>query len=188
MSYDAYDAIRTILLAIGEDPAREGLRETPGRVVRSWNRLFEGYLMDPAVICKDFDGEDYDEMVLMRNIEFFSTCEHHMLPFTGIAHIAYIPTERGRVLGASKLPRLLDVFARRLQIQERICVQVTTAINDNIPNRGAACILIAKHDCMMCRGVEKMGVEMVTSSLKGAFKEDPATRMELMMAINMRLL
>lgn len=165
----AVDALRTLILAIGDDPDREGLRETPARVLKSYNQLFGGYRQDPATLLTIFEDDTCDEMVILRNIEFHSTCEHHMLPFIGVAHIAYIPN--GRVVGISKLARLLEVYTRRLQIQERITEQVTAALDEYLRPRGSACVLESKHLCMTCRGVNKQQSTMITSSLTGAFRE-----------------
>lgn len=175
------DNIRRILQYIGEDPNREGLRETPDRVVRSYAELFAGYKQDPADIFKTFDGDGYDEIVLLKDIEIHSMCEHHMLPFIGRAHVAYIPD--GKVIGLSKLARLVDIFARRLQIQEKLTTQVTEALNANLRPRGAACVIEAKHLCVSCRGVQKQHSSMVTSSLTGAFKEEHSARQELLTLI-----
>uniref|UniRef100_A0A6M3XPD7 GTP cyclohydrolase I n=1 Tax=viral metagenome TaxID=1070528 RepID=A0A6M3XPD7_9ZZZZ len=176
--------VTRIIEYLGEDPTREGLKGTPLRVVASWKQLFGGYTQNPKDLFKTFAAQGYDQMVLLRDIEFHSTCEHHMLPFSGKAHVAYIPSKGGRVLGVSKLARLVDVFARRLQIQERIGDQVTAAIMENLNPLGAACILEAKHLCMVCRGVQKQNSVMMTSSLKGLFLEDSdngrAARAELM--------
>jgi GTP cyclohydrolase I len=160
--------IQYILKCIGEDPNREGLLDTPDRVVKSWDELFAGYNQNPQDFITTFsEVENYDEMVLLRNIEFYSFCEHHVLPFTGHGHIAYMPDKR--VIGISKLARLLDLYARRLQIQERIGQQVVAALDKHLQPRGSACILVAQHGCMSCRGVRKMNSEMVTSSLSGIF-------------------
>lgn len=174
----ADDIIIRQLQFIGEDPAREGLRETPVRVLRAWKEQYAGYAQDPSQILKSFKDGACDEMVLLKDIEFYSTCEHHMLPFYGKAHVAYIPN--GRVVGVSKLARLLDVYARRLQIQERICQQVTSTLMDQLRPKGAACIIEAQHFCMKSRGVQKQDSVMVTSSLKGVFLERPEARAELM--------
>lgn len=174
------DNIRRLLQYIGEDPDRAGLAETPDRVVRSYSELFGGYKKDPASVFKTFD-EPCDEMILCRNIEFASTCEHHMLPFLGTAHIAYIPN--GKVIGLSKLARLLEVYSRRLQIQERIGIQITGALNEHLQPLGSACVLEAKHLCMSCRGVNKQHSEMVTSSLTGVFRTQSETRHELFQLI-----
>jgi len=170
--------VRRVLEYIGEEPDREGLLETPDRVVRSWEQLYGGYGKDPKAILKVFEEDTSDEMVVLKDIEFYSTCEHHMIPFFGKAHIAYIPN--GKVVGISKLARLLEVFARRLQIQERLCQQVTKVLMEELGAKGAACVLEAQHLCMLARGVEKQNSVMVTSSTVGAFRDDPATRAEFM--------
>lgn len=174
------DNIRRILQHIGDDPEREGLRETPLRVMKSHQHLFSGYGKDPADVMKVFEdgGEDYDQMVLLKDIEFFSTCEHHMQPFFGRAHIAYIPDKK--VLGISKLARLLEVFSRRLQIQERLTTQVADALMEHLEPKGAAVIIEAKHFCMVARGVEKQNSVMTTSALRGAFMTDATARSEFM--------
>jgi GTP cyclohydrolase IA len=175
------DAVVRLLQYIGEDPKREGLKGTPSRVVRSYAELFGGYQQDPADVMRVFQDGACDEMVVLRDIEFQSTCEHHMLPFLGTAHVAYIPD--GKVIGISKLARILDIYARRLQIQERLCEQVTTALNTHLSPKGAACVLEAKHLCMTCRGVGKQHSVMVTSSLTGVFRE-PAVRSEFLNMIH----
>jgi GTP cyclohydrolase I len=182
MTIEAMKAVETLLGYISEDPQREGLKDTPLRVVRSYDQIFGGYLLNPADEMKVFEDGACDEMVLLKEIEFYSVCEHHMQPFFGKAHIAYIPN--GRVIGVSKLARVLDIYARRLQIQERICQQVVSALMEHLQPKGAACILEAKHFCMVCRGVQKQNSVMVTSSLEGVFKRDPATRQELYSLIN----
>lgn len=176
--------ISTLLKALGEDPNRDGLLETPSRVVKSWEELFSGYKSNPAEVFKTFEADGYDELVLLKDCEFFSTCEHHMLPFYGRAHIAYIPNKK--VIGLSKLARLLEIYSRRLQIQERIGLQVVSALMRNLKCRGAACIIEAEHFCMRARGVEKQNSLVVTSSLAGAFKKNPLTRAELMGLIGWR--
>lgn len=178
---DLQKAIYELLRSIGDNPDREGLRETPERVVKSWQELYAGYTMHEKDVFKVFEDGACDEMVLLKDIEFFSTCEHHMLPFFGTAHIAYIPN--GKVIGVSKLARLLEVFSRRLQIQERIGQQVTAALDQYLEPKGSACVLQAKHLCMTCRGVAKQNSVMVTSSLTGGFKSNPAGRAELMALI-----
>lgn len=175
------DLVKYILIAIGEDPNREGLLKTPDRVVRSWNEIFGGYKIDPASVFTTFDADGYNELVLLKNIEFYSTCEHHMLSFSGRAHIGYIAKDR--VVGISKLARLLDIYARRLQIQERIGQQVTAAIMKYLNPEGAACIIEAEHLCMRCRGVEKQNSIMVTNSLTGVFLTESSARAELMSLI-----
>ncbi len=163
---------------IGEDPNREGLLDTPARCVKSWNALYGGYKERPEDVMRTFVEGACDEMVVLKDIEIYSTCEHHMLPFYGKAHIAYIPD--GKVIGVSKLARLLDIYARRLQIQERIGQQVTDALMTHLKPRGAACVIEAQHLCMRARGVQKQGSMMITSSLTGVFREDAATRAEFM--------
>jgi len=167
---------------IGEDPNREGLKETPNRIVRAWNEIFSGYHKSPEDILTVFDADGYDQMIVSRNIEMYSMCEHHMLPFFGRAHVAYIPGKR--IIGISKLARLVDIYARRLQIQERIGEQVTTALMQYLKPKGAACIIEARHLCMMMRGCSKQNSVMITSSLKGIFLDDSdqghAARNELM--------
>lgn len=170
--------LREQLTYIGEDPDREGLKDTPQRIVRSWNELYRGYRQDPRQLLRHFDAETYDQIVLLRGSEFYSMCEHHMLPFTGIAHVAYIPN--GRVLGISKLARLLDIYARRLQIQERIGEQVTAFLMEEVGAKGAACVIEASHLCMRMRGCNKQNSVMVTSSMKGVFLENATARAELM--------
>lgn len=168
--------VREIMEYLGEDTYREGLVETPKRVRKSWEKLYGGYDMDPKDLLKTFDKETYSQMVVLKDIEFYSTCEHHMLPFFGKAHIAYIP--RKKVIGVSKLARLLEIYARRLQIQERIGEQVTSFLMKELKAKGAACVLEAQHFCMTSRGVEKQNAKMVTSSLKGVFMKEPETRQE----------
>jgi GTP cyclohydrolase IA len=176
------ELVRNMLLAIGEDPTREGLLDTPKRVVKAWGELFAGYRMKPEDIATTFDADGYNELVLLKDIEFYSTCEHHMLSFSGKAHVGYIPN--GKIIGISKLARILDIYARRLQIQERLGQQVTKALNTLLQPLGTACIIEARHLCMRCRGVEKQQSTMITSSLTGVFLEDTdmgrAARAELM--------
>lgn len=179
------DLVRNVLIAIGEDPTREGLIDTPKRVVKAWGEMFAGYKMKPEDIATTFDADGYNELVLLKDIEFYSTCEHHMLSFSGKAHVGYIPN--GKIIGISKLARILDIYARRLQIQERLGQQVTRALNSLLQPIGSACIIEARHLCMRCRGVEKQQSTMVTSSLTGVFLEDSnmgrAARSELMSLI-----
>jgi GTP cyclohydrolase I len=168
-----------MLQFIGEDPTREGLKDTPNRIARAWrDEIFVGYQKDPKEVLTTFQTDGYNQIILLRDIEMFSMCEHHMLPFTGVAHIAYIPNER--IIGVSKLARLLDIYARRLQIQERIGEQVTNALMEYLKPQGAACIIEAVHMCMRMRGVSKQRSTMVTSSVKGVFFEDARARSELM--------
>jgi len=168
--------VRRLLEYIGEDPKREGLLETPNRVIRSYETLFGGYKQKPEDVIKVFEDDTCDEMVLLKNVEFTSTCEHHILPFFGKAHIAYIPD--GRVIGISKLARILEIYARRLQIQERIGQQITDCLMQFLKPKGAACVLEAQHACMVCRGVQKQNSVMMTSSLTGVFLEHAQTRSE----------
>lgn len=167
-----------IIRYIGDVPSREGLTETPERVLKSFDKLYGGYGQKVEDVVKVFTDGSCDEMVLLKNIELYSTCEHHMLPFFGQAHIAYIP--KGKVIGVSKLARILEIYSRRLQIQERICQQVTTALDKVLEPIGSACILEAQHFCMTARGVEKQKSIMVTSSLTGEFKNNADARSELM--------
>lgn len=173
--------IEEMLAYIGDDPTREGLLETPERVLRSWKELFSGYSEDPLDVIKTFESGGYDQIVVLRDIELYSMCEHHMLPFVGKAHVAYIPG--GRVIGISKLARLVDIFAKRLQIQERLGDQVTTILMDELKAQGAACIIEADHFCIRMRGVRKQHSTMVTSSMKGCFLTKPEARAELMSLI-----
>ncbi len=174
--------IEEILYEIGEDPTREGLIDTPKRVVKSWKELYKGYSQDPKdILNTEFKADGYNQIVLLKNIELYSICEHHMLPFEGKAHIAYIPSNK--VLGISKLARLLDIYARRLQIQERIGEQVTHDLMNIVEAKGAACIIEASHMCMRMRGVSKQNSIMVTSSVKGLFMNDESAKAELMTLI-----
>ena len=173
--------ITRLIEFLGEDPKREGLVDTPNRVINSWKEIYSGYSQSPEDYLTTFSTDGYDQIILSKDIEFYSMCEHHMLPFTGRAHIAYIPNER--IIGISKLARLLEVYSRRLQIQERIGDQVTTALMHFLQPRGAACILEATHMCMQMRGVNKQQSTMVTSSMRGLFFDDPRSRSELMSLI-----
>jgi len=175
--------IRYTLAAIGEDPDREGLLNTPKRVIKSWNELYAGYKQKPEDVLTTFAADGYDQIVLLKDIEMFSMCEHHMLPFYGKAHVAYIPGDK--VIGISKLARLVDIYARRLQIQERIGEQVTTALMEILKPKAAACIIEASHMCMRMRGVSKQHSTMVTSSLKGVFMTDASAKAELFTLIKL---
>lgn len=181
---DVRAAVKTILTYIGENPDREGLAETPDRILRSYTDLYSGYNQDPGKVLKTFGdgGEDVDEMILQRNIPFFSMCEHHMLPFFGVAHVAYVP--ENRIVGLSKLARLVEVFARRLQVQERMTSQITQALMTTLNPRGAACVIQASHLCMFQRGIKKHSSDTVTSSLKGCFR-NPETRTEFLELIKL---
>jgi len=178
-SVSTQDLYRELLIRIGEDPTRDGLVRTPERMVKSMEFLTRGYTMNITAVLHDalFDV-DYDEMVIVKDIEFFSMCEHHLLPFFGKAHIAYVPN--GKVIGLSKIPRLVDVFARRLQVQERLTRQIGDAITDAINPQGVAVILEAQHLCMMMRGVEKQHSSTVTSAMLGVFKTQLQTRNEFL--------
>ncbi len=165
------DNITRTISFIGENPCREGLKETPMRVVKSWKELYSGYEQDPKDVFKIFEDGACDSMVILKDIEFYSTCEHHLLPFFGKAHIAYIPDKK--VIGISKLARLLEVYSRRMQIQERIGEQVTGELMKHLKPKGAICILEAQHFCMTSRGVQKQHSQMVTSSIKGDFQNIP---------------
>lgn len=166
---------------IGENPTREGLKNTPSRITRSWKELFVGYSQNPADILTTFSADRYDQIILLKDIEMFSMCEHHWLPFFGKAHVAYIPEER--IIGVSKLARLVDIYAKRLQIQERIGEQVTGALMNYLKPKGAACIIEAVHMCMRMRGCSKQSSTMITSSLKGSFMDSAEARSELMRLI-----
>ena len=171
--------VESILRAIGENPERDGLKRTPERVARMYEELLAGYRTDPVALVNDALFEvEYDEMVIVRDIEFYSLCEHHMLPFIGRAHVAYIP--RGRVIGLSKIPRIVDMFARRLQVQERMTRQIADFLQEVLHPRGVAVVVEAIHMCSMIRGVKKHDSRMTTSSMLGAFRNNMATRMELL--------
>lgn len=173
------DAVRDILVNVGEDPDREGLLRTPHRVAKMYGEVLEGYDIDPVALVNGalFDVE-YDEMVVVKDIEFFSMCEHHMLPFYGRAHVAYIPSEK--IIGLSKIPRMVDMFARRLQVQERMTRQIADMIDEVLQPQGVAVVVEGSHMCSMMRGVEKEHPRMVTSAMLGLFKTDAATRNEFM--------
>src|SRR5947209_7410269 len=171
-------AVREILIAVGENPDREGLLRTPNRVARAYAELMAGLQDDPKRHLKTVFTERYDEVVLLRDIEFHSLCEHHLLPFTGRAHVAYLPD--GKVVGLSKLARLVDGYARRPQVQERLTTQIADALMEELNPAGAACVIEATHTCMTIRGVEKPGSVMVTSALRGIFKENPSSRNEIL--------
>lgn len=173
------EAVRTILASVGEDPDREGLVRTPHRVAKMYDELLAGYHVDPVKLVNEalFDVE-YDEMIIVKDIEFFSMCEHHMLPFYGRAHVAYIP--RTKVIGLSKIPRIVEMFARRLQVQERMTRQIADMIEDVLDPLGVAVVVEGSHMCSMMRGVKKEHPRMVTSAMLGSFKENAMTRNEFM--------
>ncbi|RBY85863.1 GTP cyclohydrolase I FolE [Blastococcus sp. TF02A-26] len=173
-------AVRELLLAVGEDPDRPGLRDTPGRVARAYAETFGGLAQDPAEVLATTFEEDHDELVLVKDIPMYSTCEHHLVPFHGVAHIAYIPSEDGRVTGLSKLARLVDVYARRPQVQERMTRQIADALHDVLKPRGVLVVIQAEHLCMGMRGIRKPGAVTTTSAVRGLFRESAATRAEAM--------
>lgn len=168
-------AIRTIIQYIGDDPDRDGLKDTPARVLRSYAELFSGYSQKPEDIIKTFDDIAADEMIVLRDIEITSVCEHHLLPFVGKAHVGYVPD--GRVIGLSKLARLVEIYSRRLQVQERLTCQVTAALDKHLKTLGSACVVECRHLCVCARGVRKQHGVMVTSSLTGVFRR-PEVRQE----------
>ena len=172
-------AVRELLRAVGEDPDRDGLLETPARVARAYAELFAGLRQDAAEVLATTFSIDHEEMIIVRDIELFSTCEHHLLPFHGVAHVGYIPNESGVVTGLSKLARLVEVFARRPQVQERITTQVADALVEHLQARGVIVVIEAEHLCMTMRGVRKPGARTITSAVRGQLR-DPATRSEAM--------
>jgi GTP cyclohydrolase I len=172
-------AIRKILEEIGENPDRQGLVDTPKRMERMYRELTRGYRQTPEeIINKAMFDVDYDEMVVVTNINFHSLCEHHMLPFLGVAHVGYLP--KGRVVGLSKIPRIVDMFARRLQVQERMTAQIANVLQEQLNPEGVGVVVEGYHMCMSMRGVEKEKAKMITSTLLGSFREDPATRGEFL--------
>ncbi|MHB0920583.1 MAG: GTP cyclohydrolase I FolE [Thiomonas delicata] len=179
----AEDAIRTLLRWAGDDPAREGLRDTPRRVAKAYKEWFAGYAQDPtAYLARTFEEvAGYDEIIVLRNIEFESHCEHHMAPIIGRVHVGYLP--RSRVVGISKLARVVDAYAKRLQVQEKMTAQIAQCIHDTLQPIGVGVVIEASHECMTTRGVHKRGVSMVTSTLLGSFREDHRTRDEFMRLI-----
>ena len=179
-------AVRDILVAIGEDPSREGLRETPKRVARMYSEVFSGLGKDPAKVFKIFKDESHEEMVLLKDIPFHSMCEHHLLPFIGKAHVAYIPS-RGHLSGLSKLARLVELLARRPQVQERLTGQVADTMMRVLEPRGVLVVIEAEHLCMTMRGVSKSGSRMVTSAVRGIFESSDVTRKEALSLITKRI-
>jgi GTP cyclohydrolase I len=175
---EAEAAVRTLLRWAGDDPGREGLRDTPARVIRAYEEFFAGYDTDPvALLARTFEEvEGYDEIVLLRNIRLESVCEHHMAPIIGRVHVGYLPDRR--VVGISKLARVVEAYAKRLQIQEKLTAQIAAVISEVLEPRGVAVVIEAAHQCMTTRGVHKPGVTMTTSRMLGAFRDDPATRRE----------
>jgi GTP cyclohydrolase I len=173
-------AVRQLLTALGEDPERQGLMRTPQRVARMYVELLGGYRVDPEAMVNQalFDIADYDQMVIVRDIEFYSLCEHHILPFVGRVHVAYIP--RGKVIGLSKIPRVVDMYARRLQVQERMTRQIADFLHELLEPQGVAVVAEALHMCSMMRGVKKHDARMTTSAMHGSFRTNPATRQEFL--------
>jgi len=179
------DLVREMIVRLGEDPAREGLTRTPNRVHRAYEYLLKGYREDPEAMLKDaLFSVSYDEMVIIKDVEMFSLCEHHMLPFFGKVHVAYIPN--GKVIGLSKIPRLVEIFSRRLQIQERLTTQIAETIQRAIEPQGVGVVIEARHLCMMMRGVEKQHSAAVTSSMLGSFRDEQETRTEFLSLIRER--
>ena len=173
-------AVHEILLAVGEDPDRDGLRDTPARVARAYAEQFSGLRMLPEDVLTTVFDADHDEMVLVRDIELYSTCEHHLTPFFGFAHVGYIPNEKGQITGLSKLARLVDLFARRPQVQERMTSQIAEALMRVLEPRGVIVVVEAEHLCMSMRGVRKPGAKTVTSAVRGSFRDSDRTRAEAM--------
>jgi GTP cyclohydrolase I len=171
-------AVTEILTAVGENVQREGIRETPGRVAQMYSELLAGMREDPKKHLRSVFSENYDEIVLLRDVPFYSICEHHLMPFIGKAHVAYLP--KGTVLGVSKLARVVDCFARLLQVQERLTDQIADFIMESLKPKGVAVVLEASHSCMTIRGIKKPGSVMVTSSLRGIFRKDPKSRSEVL--------
>lgn len=178
-SQDAQDTVRRMLCMIGEDPDREGLVETPQRVVRSWQQLFAGYEQDPAALLKTFTEGACDEMVVLAGIRYYSMCEHHILPFFGTVDVGYIPD--GKIVGISKLARLVDAFSRRLQVQERMTTQIADTIDTELKPKGVMVVCRGQHFCMAARGVQKHESRMITSALRGAFANEQSAREEFML-------
>lgn len=183
---EAEEAVRTLLRWAGEDPKREGLLDTPKRVVKSYQEFFSGYQDNPTdILSRTFEEtEGYDEIILLKDIRLESHCEHHMVPITGRAHVAYLP--RNRVVGISKLARVVDAYAKRFQIQEKLTVQIATTIQDVLQPRGVAVMIEANHQCISTRGVHKPGVSMITSHMIGEFRDNPSTRREFLSMIQSR--
>jgi GTP cyclohydrolase IA len=173
-------AVREILLAIGEDPDRDGLLETPARVARAYAEQFSGLAQRPEDVLTTVFDADHDELILVRDIEIYSTCEHHLVPFFGFAHVGYIPNEKGQITGLSKLARLVDVYARRPQVQERMTSQIADALMTVLEPRGALVVIEAEHLCMSMRGVRKPGAKTVTSAVRGSMRDSDRTRAEAM--------
>jgi GTP cyclohydrolase IA len=176
-------AVRELLLAVGEDPDRDGLRATPGRVARAYAEQFAGLHVDPSEVLQTTFDEHHEEIVLVKDIEMYSTCEHHLVPFHGVAHVGYIPNEAGRITGLSKLARVVDLYAKRPQVQERLTSQIADALVRRLEPRGAIVVVEAEHLCMSMRGIRKPGARTVTSAVRGLFRTQPSTRAEAMSLI-----
>jgi GTP cyclohydrolase I len=174
------DAVREILLAVGEDPDRDGLRETPERVARAYAEIFGGLWQTPEEVLSTTFDIGHDEMVLVRDIDMYSCCEHHLVPFHGVAHIGYIPSAAGKITGLSKLARLVEVYARRPQVQERLTTQIADALMRILEPQGAIVVIEAEHLCMTMRGIRKPGARTITSAVRGIFADNPSTRAEAM--------
>ncbi|MFF7180243.1 GTP cyclohydrolase I FolE [Streptomyces sp. NPDC008121] len=181
----AQNAVRELLIAVGEDPDREGLRETPARVARAYQEIFAGLRQQPEDVLTTTFDIGHDEMVLVKDIEVYSTCEHHLVPFRGVAHVGYIPSTSGKITGLSKLARLVDVFARRPQVQERLTTQVADSLMEMLEPRGVIVVFECEHMCMSMRGIRKPGAKTITSAVRGQLR-DPATRNEAMSLIMAR--
>jgi GTP cyclohydrolase I len=181
----AENAVRELLIAVGEDPDREGLRETPARVARAYKEIFAGLWQEPADVLTTTFDLGHDEMVLVKDIEVFSTCEHHLVPFRGVAHVGYIPATNGKITGLSKLARLVDVYARRPQVQERLTTQIADSLMEILEPRGVIVVVECEHMCMSMRGIRKPGAKTLTSAVRGQLR-DVATRNEAMSLIMAR--
>ncbi|MCI3152853.1 MULTISPECIES: GTP cyclohydrolase I FolE [Streptomyces] len=181
----AQDAVRELLIAVGEDPDREGLKETPARVARAYREIFAGLWQKPEDVLTTTFDLGHDEMVLVKDIEVLSSCEHHLVPFVGVAHVGYIPSVEGKITGLSKLARLVDVYARRPQVQERLTTQVADSLMEILEPRGVIVVVECEHMCMSMRGVRKVGAKTITSAVRGQLR-DPATRNEAMSLIMAR--
>lgn len=177
-------AVKEILVAVGEDPERDGLLNTPARVARAYAELFAGLRVDPKTVLRTTFEANHDELILVRNIEVFSLCEHHLLPFKGVAHVGYLPGEDGRITGLSKLARLVEAYARRPQVQERLTCQIADLLEQQLDARGVIVVLECEHMCMEMRGIRKAGARTITSAVRGLHKSDPKTRAEALSLIH----
>ena len=182
----AEDAVRELLIAVGEDPDREGLRETPARVARAYQEIFAGLRQRPEDVLTTTFDLGHDEMVLVKDIEVFSTCEHHLVPFRGVAHVGYIPSTSGKITGLSKLARLVDVYARRPQVQERLTTQIADSLMEILEPRGVIVVIECEHMCMSMRGIQKAGALTLTTQFTGVFKEEPAEQVRFLTLVRNR--